>query len=278
MLRSSSISLSSGNIILCMVFCILLSPVLTGRALAGQCHWVETTGEAVVENITPYEAKRLALKRARLKAIEGISPVDVNAATIIKNNAFEIEFINTLTQGYILKEEIVGWEADTVKDAKGLPINIYTVRLKSCVVDTAPGDPFFKVTATLNKTTFTDGEEAEIRIKCTKDCYLSIVNITADGRIRLLLPNRYQSSPFIKAGTGYVFPSDGLALEIHTLEGYRENTEFFYIIATKEEFKTLSVLEKDGIVSSGDFFGALASLPADRRAEAILSYSVTRSY
>jgi len=113
------------------------------------------------------------------------------------------------------------------------------VKLKSCVATTLPGDPYFKIKAELNRPFFLKGEEAKIKATCTKDCYLTIVNFTAEGKLKVLLPNDYEPSPFIKAGGVYNFPSEGLALEMHTLTGHKKDTEVFILIATKERFDHL---------------------------------------
>src|SRR3989338_9177801 len=49
---------------------------------ASNCNSIETNGEAAVENITPEEARQFALNRAGVKAIEGISNVNVKAITL----------------------------------------------------------------------------------------------------------------------------------------------------------------------------------------------------
>src|SRR3989338_6997047 len=63
-----------------------VSLCLCGKLVfASNCNWIETTCEAAVENITPEEARQLAINRARVKAIEGISNVNVKAITLVQN-------------------------------------------------------------------------------------------------------------------------------------------------------------------------------------------------
>jgi len=239
---------------------------------ASNCNWIETNGEAAVENITPEEARQLALNRARVKAIEGISNVNVKAITLVQNLSLIADFINTLSAGYVLEEKDIEWSSKTFQEKKDSPpVTIYTVKLKSCVATTLPGDPYFKIKAELNRPFFLKGEEAKIKATCTKDCYLTIVNFTAEGKLKVLLPNDYEPSPFIKAGGVYNFPSEGLALEMHTVEGHKKDTEVFILIATKERFDHLL---SSSTTTTKEFYNALLNLPADTRAEELLVYEV----
>lgn len=277
------------SVFLCVlcVLCGISPPFLKGGeggfAFASNCNWIETTGEAAVENITPEEARQLALNRARIKAVEGISNVNVKAITLVQNLSLVADFINTISAGYVLEEKDIEWNSKTYQEKKDSPpVTIYTVKLKSCVTTTLPGDPYFKIKAELNRPFFLKGEEAKIKATCTKDCYLTIVNFTAEGNLKVLLPNDYEPSPFIKAGGVYNFPSEGLALEMHTLTGHKKDTEVFILIATKERFDILlPLLRKEGIegrskedISPKDFYNALLNLPADTRAEELLVYEV----
>jgi len=111
---------------------------------ASNCNWIETNGEAAVENITPEEARQLAINRARVKAIEGISNVNVKAITLVQNLSLVADFINTLSAGYVLEEKDIEWSSKTYQEKKDSPpVTIYTVKLKSCVATTLPGDPYF---------------------------------------------------------------------------------------------------------------------------------------
>jgi len=218
-----------------------VSLCLCGKLVfASNCQWIETTGEAAVENITPEEARQLALKRARIKAIEGISDVNVKAITLVQNLSLAADFIQTLSSGYVLGEKDMEWSSKTYQERKDSPpLTIYTAKLKSCVAPNRPGDPYFKIKGELNRSFFMAGEDAKIKATCTKDCYLTIINLTADDNARILLPNEYEPSPLIKAGKTYNFPAEGLGLEMYPVGGHKKDSEVFILIATKERFDLL---------------------------------------
>ena len=282
----------------------LVSMLCVGMFLCGKtafaaepilnCQWIETTGEAAVENITPEEARQLALNRARIKAIEGVSDVHVHAITLVKNLSLAADFIQTLSSGYVLGEKDIEWSSKAYQEKKdSLPLTIYTVKLKSCVAPTKTGDPYFKIKGELNRLVFIAGEDAKIKATCTKDCYLTIINLTADDKAKVLLPNEYEPSPLIRGGETYNFPAGGLGLEMYPLAGHKKDSEVFILIATKERFDLLlKTPSSQSSVAKGfnldnetdrklgkdilpkDLYTALLSIPADNRAEEILAYEV----
>jgi hypothetical protein len=247
----------------------------TAFAAEPNCQWIETEGEAAVENITPEEARQLSLNRAKIKAVEGVSTVKVNAVTLVENYSLIADFINTISTGYVLDEKVVEWSSKIFQEKKDSPpVTIYTVKLKSCVASDKGGDPYFRIKGELNRPFFIAGEDAKIKAACTKDCYISIINLTADRKIRVLLPNDYEPSPFIKKGESYNFPAEGLGLEMYPLSGHKKDVEAFLLIATKERFDALKLIKKGEDIQPKDFYNAILSIPADSRAEEILAYEV----
>ncbi|MBI3813464.1 MAG: hypothetical protein HY279_03220, partial [Nitrospinae bacterium] len=112
-----------------------VSPRLCGEtAFASDCDWVEATGEAVVENITPDEARQLAINRARISAIESKTGVKVHGTTMVKDYNLMADIVQTLSQGYIIDEKIIKWEQGEVPLTKGgqgvvIPLTTYKVKL-----------------------------------------------------------------------------------------------------------------------------------------------------
>lgn len=257
----------------CLVFTHCSS--LIAPLFAADCQWRETTGEAAVENITAEEARRLALNAARLKAVEDVSGVRIQGSTLVKDLELAAEFVQVMSAGYVLEERVLGWESTSLQERpESPPVTVYKVRLKSCVAPTSPGDPYFSVKGELNRPVFMAGEEAWIRARCTKDCYLAILNLTADEKIRVLLPNRHEPSVKIKGGEAYDFPRKGLALEMRTLPDHGRDVEAFLLIATKERCDLLSLAKKDDEISPKEFYRAILSLPTDTRAQEMLLYEV----
>ena len=259
-----------------LIHTAMLSILLSASPLyAADCEWRETTGESAVENITAEEARQLALNRARNKAVEEIAGVQVQGSSLVKNFTLAADFIQAISAGYILDEKVVKWETGTYQEKpEATPLTTYKVTLKCCVASNAAGDPYFIIKAQLNRPVFMEGEEARITASCTKDCFLTILNLTADNKIKLLLPNNHEPSPRLKANETYSFPAEGLALEMHTMPGHSKDTEAFLVIATKEKFDVLTLLKKGEEIQQKEFYKAILSLPADTRAEEMVVYEV----
>jgi hypothetical protein len=257
------------------LFFFLLVLGTAPRVFAVECKWVDSSGEAAVENMTPEEARQSALAQARLRAVEGVSGIDIQGSSMVKDFTLVADFVRTKTAGYVIEEKVQGWESKTLQDkSDSIPLTVYKVNLKTCVAAARPGDPYFKVQGKLNRPVFMAGEEAKIAASCTKDCFLTILNLTADGKINILLPNQFEQSRKIKAGETYSFPPQGLGLEMETLPGHRKDTEAFYLIATKEKMILTCPIKKNGEVSAKDFYKDCLSLPAETRAEELLVYEV----
>ena len=266
----------SGGVMKNLFHTTMLSILLSASPLhATDCEWKETTGEAAVENITAEEARQLAVNRARNKAVEEVAGVHVQGSSLVKNFTLAADFIQAMSAGYALDEKVVKWETGTYQEKpEATPLTTYKVTLKSCVAASSAEDPYFKVKGELNRPVFMEGEEARITASCTKDCYLTILNLTAGNKIRLLLPNSHEPSPRLKANETYSFPMEGMALEMHTISGHSRDTEAFLVLATKEKFDLLGLLTKGEEISQKEFYKAILSLPADTRAEEMVVYEV----
>ena len=242
------------------------------------CRWVEARGEAVLADATADEARSLALRHARAQAVREVSGTELQSYGVVRDMATAVDLVRVSTRGYVLEEEVVRWEQYDYRDAPdNPPLTAYRVRLRVCVaLLNSKRDPYFKVTATLNKETFVAGEKAIIDIRCTGDCHLTIFNWTADNHFTLLLPNDYQRKTYLQSSEAFVFPppGSGLGLIMETLPGHRLDTEAFLIVATKKEFDAPARLGRREGLSMGDVFGELLDLPASEWAEDFKVYEV----
>lgn len=242
---------------------------------AAECRWIETAGEAAIEGITAEEARNLALNRARSKAVEEVCGINIQGSTLVKDFAVVTDFIKAMSAGYVLEDKVIGWESSVYQEKPDLPpVMLYRVKLNSCVAQSGPGDPYFKVSAEMNRLVFQSGDEARIKAKCTKDCYLTIANITSEGKIRILLPNGYQTPVRLKTGEEYSFPPEGIALEMSTSPGCERDTEAMLVIATKEKAGAFDAFRGGTEITPKDFYNAVLSLPSEERAEEILVYEI----
>ena len=242
------------------------------------CRWVETQGEAVLANATAEEAQSLALRSARAQAVEEAVGTELRSYGVVRNMATAVDLIRAFTRGYVLEEEDVRWTQSDYREApENPPLTVYRVDLRVCVAPlNGRRDPYFSVTAKLNKDIFVAGEKAHITIQCAKDCHLTIFNWTADDHFTLLLPNDYQPETPLRSAEEFIFPpsGSGLALIVETLPGHRLDTEAFLIVATKKEFNAPARLGGRVRLSMGDVFEALLKLPASEWTEDFKVYEV----
>src|SRR3990172_7193068 len=233
---------SSIRVIRVQVLCLFVSLVLASSIVfSAECDWVESTGEAVVENITPDEARQLAINRARISAIESKTGVRVHGSTIVKDYQLLADMVQTLSQGYITDEKIIKWEQGVIPLSKGgegvvLPLTTYKVFISACVAGVGEKDPYFKIDAKLNKPVFIEGDEAIITVKTSRDAYLHIFNLTADDRISPIAPSATLPIIPIKANKEFKFPPEGFGLLMSVIKDKKRSSECFIIVATKEPY------------------------------------------
>jgi len=56
--------------------------------------------------------------------------------------------------------------------------------------------------------TYSRGDRMVISYRASEDCYMTLYSIEADGKVRLVFPNKFHKDNFIKAGKLYTIPSE----------------------------------------------------------------------
>src|SRR3990172_1240780 len=282
---------SSIRVIRVQVLCLFVSLVLASSIVfSAECDWVESTGEAVVENITPDEARQTAINRARISAIESKTGVRVHGSTIVKDYQLLADMVQTLSQGYITDEKIIKWEQGLFQESQDkAPLTTYKVQLSACVAGVGEKDPYFKIDAKLNKPVFIEGEEATMTIKTSRDAYLHIFNLTADDRISPIAPSITLPIIPIKANKEFKFPPEGFGLLISVIKDKKRSSECFIILATKEPFDFIGFAKTSssppleggdkGVVRAEsmtvpEFYKTIIKIPSNAKAEEMLVYEV----
>jgi len=251
---------------------------VASRPGTADCIWAEGMGVVSGDLLKPQEAKQLALRQARAQAIEKAVGIEVRAETLVRDFAVASDFIKTLTKGYVQAEQVVRWDQETYqKKVNEEPIPIYRVRLKACVKPLATlHDPGFRLTATINKTTFTSGEKARLEVTSTRPVDVMIFNLTADDRVqpydriaRMGLPLRLEPSE------RRTFPPTGVALVMELPPGQPRTSEAFILVATKQADQVLLPMPvgNEGTLSLSEFSAALANVEEDL-VETIVPYTI----
>ena len=258
-----------------------ISPFLLNLSFASECNWVEATGEAVVENITPDEARQTAINRARISAIESKTGVRVHGSTIVKDYQLLSDMVQTLSQGYITDEKVIKWEQGLFQESQDkAPLTTYKVQLSACVAGVGEKDPYFKIDAKLNKPVFIEGDEAVITVRSSRDSYLNIFNLTADDRINLIAPSATLPIIPVKANKEFKFPPEGFGLLMSVIKDKKRSSECFIILATKEPYDFISSpLVGEGRVRGKsmtvpEFYRNIIKIPSNAKAEEMLVYEV----
>ncbi len=273
-------------IFLAVVVCLATA---TGVMAAGPSGKVVTvTGEAELANLTPDEARILALKRARHNAIEAVCGIQVQAETLVQNFVLQGDFTHAVTYGKIVNEDILKWDAEVrQKSPTAMPVITFKVTMRAEVFqERGKPDPFFNVHLSLNKPAFENGDELIMKVKSSKDAYLNILNFAADGSVIILFPNAFRRDNKIEAGREYVIPAESdrnvIKFQVSTLPGHRKDTEYIKVICTREPIDLLQEIRPSGTftVMENTTFAltevarVLSSIPLKYRAEDTAIYQI----
>lgn len=273
-------------------FIIVLIVLLVGEVSALEGKTVTATGVAVLANFTPDEAQKLALKRARLEAIEAVCGVSVQAETFVKNNMLQADLIHSVSYGHIISEDILRWDVDVTQKSKRRPPSIaYSVTIRARVKpEKGKPDPYYQANCRLNKKVYHSGDEMIIYVRVTKPSYISVLNFAADGSVILLYPNQLRKNNYVKALKEYQIPTDAdradvLKLQVSTLPGHRKDTEYIQVIATREPIHLLEGLIVQGQygvmntvnLAATEIARMVSSIPFKDRAEHTVFYEIVSS-
>ena len=157
-----------------------------------------------------------------------------------------MQLINQTSNGIILEKEILKDETQTIGNV------IKKVVLLQVKVGKQKGekDPYFNLTASLNREYFKENENLELTVKSTINCHLTIFNICSNDSVYIIFPNQYRKENLVEASEEFKLPNEydrkiGLSFPVYLLPGKNEDTEIIKVIATKkpilfQSFQTIS--------------------------------------
>jgi len=251
--------------------------------------WIKVTESMPIENITPEKAKEKAILKACKRAIEYFNGIEVSSRLIgilaeTQNKVLLDNFSSITqqtTQGIILEKEII--EEEIISNGNLLQ-KVITIKVK---VGKQKGekDPSFEINANLNREYFIDGEEIELSVKSSKDCYLTILNICSNDSVYVIFPNEYRNDNFVKSGELFQLPNsndknNGLYFPVNLLSNKNEDLEMIKVIATQHKIDFSSVYS---FSAYGTYRSSLRNLqtwllkiPRNEIEEVDLQYIITR--
>ena len=195
------------------IFLSVLLILFSNGLLSQEKVWVTGEGSIVLEgSLTIDDAKQKALDQALADACIKGAGVDVKNMLFILQSSDDpetkaMEYTKSSVSARILQMNEPVWK-DTVIKIENEQLHMLKVNVKVQVEKNARKDPSFILQAELNDQNFREGEDLEIKVKATKDCYLTILNFAADNKIYTLLPNKKVEDNLIKADSLYSFPED----------------------------------------------------------------------
>lgn len=258
--------------------------VYTGHAIGKEVAGVIGEGEAAVVGITAEQGQLIALQRARADAVEKAAGTKVLGSTLVKNSELVADFIKTFSRGFIVDEKVKWLPLGTFSENdKSAPIPVYRVEIKATVmIPERKNDPGFFLEASINRPAYLSGEKAVVRAKVSKKAHIAVFNIRADDRVAMLYPvSSRVKTRALQSGKTLRFPSpdSGLVLEMGTLEGHRQDSEAFMIVAVNAEknasFRFADYFSADRLYSVPEFFTIYSRFAKDV-AEQILPYEVRK--
>ena len=267
--------------------CVILTASLFAQ---GDDKWVSCSGEAAVQNITNEEAQVLALRRARLDAIEKVCGVSLKSESLVKDFRMVSDFVHAISYGHIVEEKDIRWETETLppETPAAPPVILVRVRMLAVVIpEQGKSDPAFKVDLKLNRTVFQAGDEVILQVKPTKDCYITVVNLAANDSVYMLFPNQFQLDNLVSANRTIGIPTreareKGLHIHVAPLAGHKKDTELVRVIATRQKIHLLEEADVSGGFGSigtpklavTKLARLISEIPMSERAEAMASYTV----
>ncbi len=99
-------------------------------------------------------------------------------------------------------------------------------------------DPAFAIRGlALDQPAYFEGQEARLSFSTTRDSYVYLLNVDAEGNVTLILPNKDSGGPLkVKAGEAVRFPTErsGLRLVAALPPGASSSVEVLHVIATRD--------------------------------------------
>jgi len=247
--------------------------------------WVESTGEAVIARITPERAQQVALNQARLNAVSQVNPIEITGMDYIKNMTMANKAVLLFYSGEIVEQSTLKWEIDQdQRSTTEFPELLCRVKIRARVTPRGKPDPSFRLSATLNRETFTEGDNIVIRAEGAQDCYLTVLNWQYNDQIVLLVPSPFKRENFVQAHDKIEIPSrqerDYWSLEAQSVPGMDSVNEAIFVIATKKKVDFLLGDDPEAgavrfpEVPFTEFQKWLSAIPPGDRTQVVLGYEV----
>jgi hypothetical protein len=232
---------------------------------------IQSEGSCMIQGISPRQAQTIALQRARALAIDKANGIEILASKMVSDSMLVLDFIRSYSKGYIVREK-VNWHPvrQFQSNSKTPPVLEYHVSMVADVYIPQKKPDTIGMEVSLNKSVYTKGERAVLRIKTRRTCQVGIFNIQANDRISMIFPH-----PMFQEKS--VFPHQPFEMKNlypEPLPEEQSNYEALFICASEDDaidFKNYFSVNEN--MKFADFFRRYATI-SDKCTDIIIPYQV----
>ncbi len=228
----------------------------------GQSHAVAETTESVTaegraiftDNMTPAEARAIALNNARRHALEKTLKIRERGDDLVYKGSIADEVVNWAARTHISEEKILKSRWDPLTSGG---MAWYTQIMTTITVKGKKADGSLMVTDVSvtrpgqdkGDTVFHPGEKIQARTKVSEDSYIQLFGIDQHGLVFRLFPVALTAQELLSPGETFIFPTEhemkfGLKIRVSPLKGTDRLVESIMAVAWKKKGK---LLEKEHI-------------------------------
>ena len=258
-----------------IMFCLAFMCAQANKGIIVQ----KVVGEAFIEkDISPNQARKIALNEAKIEALRkagvGESVSAQNLLFTSESNGDYKDFFSSSSQIEIrgaVKDFSIVSERMYCKDSVTI---VFEVIIDATVIKyNKDADPGFTSDIQGIKEFYEANNNLEFTLKATKDCYLTIFNIT-DTEAYMLYPNTFEKGFKLEGLKTYDFPIGKLD---YTLSNETDKTETNRLIFVFTK-KPISFIKMDAeqVTSVEDVFSWIYSISPDQRTLDYQSYFITK--
>jgi len=193
--------------------------------------------------VTQIDAQRIAERLAKELAVSEYCGVTLSSFNLLDREVLKGSVTIASQKGRIADFVILNRGSESRSLAQlGYPyeqVNYWVQLACSVVCPEKPQNMNVDLRVSLDNYTYRSGEAGVLTVEAYSDCYITVFNLWADGRLDILFPNSYMPSVHLEKGDIFRVPdpSDpglkGLTLRFTTLPGDPRNEEEIWVVATK---------------------------------------------
>ena len=253
--------------------------------------WVLVEAAAPIVADNAEQAREAAIEIAEWKAIEEAVVVNISMESLLVNLKLSGSMIGAIPYAEIVESEIIEESDGSQSGGQTGSSPMYRIKMNVGVVEKVEGhDPSFQIDAALNRTIFSNGQEMEISLKPTKDCFYCIFILLEDQKVLKLIPNQYRTNNFLESNKAYTIPDTedrqkGIVLKVYTPPDKTVAKEAVYVLALRQPFDFENTDIQEGVfgVYNGqtafieDLIRQIVGIPLGERAEQLIQYQISRA-